>query len=529
MARRDEPLTAGFAVLAVPVLIAAVALAGLGGAALADPGGFARAFDRRLVDVVAFTLMQAGLSTLVSVVPGVVLALALNRWPGFPGRGAILRLFAAPLALPAISGALGVLAVYGRTGPVAWLVELAGAGPWPGPYGLGGILLAHAFFNVPLAARLALGALSSIPAERYRLAAQLGFAERHHLAIVEWPALRPSLPGIALLVFLLCATSFAIVLLLGGGPGATTIEVAIYESLRFDFDPGRTLALVGVQFALTATLALFAAAPAIRAGSAALGQRRPPRGASRGLRVFDAAIIGFGFMFVAAPLAGVAWRGAAADAMRLAVDPAVRQALLTSLGIGAAAALMATVMAFFYAGTGRTLSDRGDGRARLFDSGATLMLALPPTALAAGWFLAINPVADPSRLAPVAVIAINAVMALPFALRVLKPAHDRARDDHDRLCTALGIRGVNRFRIVDWPALRRPLASAFAFAMALSLGDLGVIALFGADHARTLPYLVLQRMGAYRTSDAAGLALLIALMCLLLMALSDRLATEKPA
>ncbi|MFZ1679491.1 MAG: ABC transporter permease subunit, partial [Rhizobiaceae bacterium] len=175
------------------------------------------------------------------------------------------------------------------------------------------------------------------------------------------------------------------------------------------------------------------------------------------------------------------------------------------------------------------LADRGDGRARLFDAGATLMLALPPTALAAGWFLAINPVADPSRLAPVAVIAINAVMALPFALRVLKPAHDRARDDHDRLCAALGIRGVNRLRIVDWPALRRPLASAFAFAMALSLGDLGVIALFGAENARTLPYLVLQRMGAYRTLDAAGLALLIALLCLVLMALSDRLATEKPA
>ena len=44
-------------------------------------------------------------------------------------------------------------------------------------------------------------------------------------------------------------------------------------------------------------------------------------------------------------------------------------------------------------------------------------------------------------------------------------------------------------------------------AMALSLGDLGAIALFGSQDVVTLPYLLLQRMGSYRTSDAAGLAL----------------------
>ena len=62
-------------------------------------------------------------------------------------------------------------------------------------------------------------------------------------------------------------------------------------------------------------------------------------------------------------------------------------------------------------------------------------------------------------------------------------------------------------RLIDWPVLRRPLLTGFAFAMALSLGDLGVIALFGSDAVQTLPYLLLERMGSYRTDDAAGLAL----------------------
>jgi thiamine transport system permease protein len=74
--------------------------------------------------------------------------------------------------------------------------------------------------------------------------------------------------------------------------------------------------------------------------------------------------------------------------------------------------------------------------------------------------------------------------------------------------------------------LRRPLMTAFAFAMALSLGDLGVIALFGSDTVQTLPYLLLGRMGSYRTADAAGLALMLGLLCLALMMLAERLGKE---
>ena len=63
--------------------------------------------------------------------------------------------------------------------------------------------------------------------------------------------MRAALPGVAGLVFMLCVTSFTIVLTLGGGPAATTLEVAIYQALRFDFDPARAVALTSGQIALT--------------------------------------------------------------------------------------------------------------------------------------------------------------------------------------------------------------------------------------------------------------------------------------
>ena len=161
------------------------------------------------------------------------------------------------------------------------------------------------------------------------------------------------------------------------------------------------------------------------------------------------------------------------------------------------------------------------------DTGAGFVLVVPPIVIGAGWFILARHVGDVFLLAPFMVVTVNAVMAMPFVVRAIRPAHDAAAERHDRLAASLGISGWNRFRLIDWPSIRRPLLTGFAFAMALSLGDLGVIALFGSDAVKTLPFLLLERMGSYRTADAAGLALIVAVLCLGLMAVADRFAKER--
>src|SRR5690606_12093530 len=101
-----------------------------------------------------------------------------------------------------------------------------------------------------------LEALQTVPADQWRLASQLGMGPRAAFRLIEWPALRQALPGVAGLVFMLCVTSFTIVLPLGGGPRATTLEVAIYQALRFDFDPARGVALTVLQVGLTFVVVL---------------------------------------------------------------------------------------------------------------------------------------------------------------------------------------------------------------------------------------------------------------------------------
>ena len=104
-------------------------------------------------------------------------ALARRR---FPGRGAMVALLGAPFLLPAIVAVFGIVAIWGRAGLVSRGLEALGL-PGLDVYGLRGVVLAHVFFNVALVARLVLQGWLAIPAEQFRLAAQLGFAPRGRL------------------------------------------------------------------------------------------------------------------------------------------------------------------------------------------------------------------------------------------------------------------------------------------------------------------------------------------------------------
>ena len=157
----------------------------------------------------------------------------------------------------------------------------------PDIYGLSGVLIAHVFFNFPLAVRLFLNALETIPEPSWKLAATLRMSAIQRLRILCLPVLRASLPGVAGMIFLLCMTSFTLVLVLGGGPSATTLEVAIYQSLTYDLDLPRAAALTLLQIALAgaalAALALTGAPPDLSGGGgrsrwspALAGKEKPP-------------------------------------------------------------------------------------------------------------------------------------------------------------------------------------------------------------------------------------------------------------
>jgi thiamine transport system permease protein len=120
------------------------------------------------------------------------------------------------------------------------------------------------------------------------------------------------------------------------------------------------------------------------------------------------------------------------------------------------------------------------------------------------------------------VIAGNALLALPFAARALSAPMTQVLARDDKLCASLGISGWARLWLIDWPQLKRPMALAFVLAVMVSFGDFGIIAFFGADNFITLPYLLYLQLGSYRSADAAGLALILFGLALVLAFIANR-------
>lgn len=454
---------------------------------------------------IRFTIYQALLSALISTLLAIPVARALAR-RRFWGRSILVTLLGAPFILPVIVAVIGLLAVFGRAG---WLnAGLSAVGlPNVSIYGLHGVVLAHVFFNLPLATRLLLQAWHTIPSERFRLAAQLNLTPRAVFLGLEWPMLRQIVPGTAALIFVICLTSFAVALTLGGGPRATTIELAIYQAFQFDFDLSRAAVLSLVQLGLAGTAAVLALwiIPSVSLGG---GRDRPmqrwdARGGGQG--VLDVCAIGIGASFLLLPLLAVVWRGL----LGLPTTPAsVWQAAATSIGVALISVLLLLVLVLPLAGWIASARRGGIEGVGLFG------LAASPLMIGTGWFILINPVADPFALALPVTALVNALMALPFALRILVPPLRDTVQVYGRLSQTLGLQGWPLWRWVILPRLRPQIGFAAGLTGALSMGDLGVIALFADPDRTTLPLQMYRLMGSYQMEAASGAALILLVLSL---------------
>ena len=513
MASRAQPIDplarGGIGALA---LILALTLLPLGAVALRAEG--ALRLTAPDLAAIRFTLVQAAISAGVSVICAVPVARALAR-RNFALRVVLITLMGAPFILPVIVAILGIVAVFGRAGLISNGIGVFGLGPL-NIFGMTGVVLAHVFLNLPLAVRLLLAGWQRVPAERLRLAASLGFDARAMERQFHRPLLREVLPGAFFAIFLICTTSFAVALILGGGPRATTVELAIYQAFRFEFDLGRaaTLGLVQVAICAVAGLAVLALALPRDLGR---GMDRPAPewpGLGRRARIVDGLSVGLSALFLLAPLLMIVLRGIPA---LTALPPTVWAAAGRSLVLALCSASVAVALAVSVAALMQHRAARGWAEFAAF-----LGVAVSPLVIGTGLFILLRGLARPDDLALPITGIVNAVVSLPFILRGLSPALSEAAATQGRLATALGMTAWQRWRHAYLPRLARPLGFGMGLAAALSMGDLGVIALFSPTDGGTLPLEIYRLRGSYRTEDAAGAALLLLALSLGLFWVFDR-------
>jgi len=486
----------------VVAIIATLIVAGLViipvAAVLWRGGGFT-ALSAADISALRFTIWQAFWSALLSVALAVPVARALAR-RSFWGRSALISVMGAPFILPVIVAVLGLLAVFGGNGFLNLVLAPLGA-PKLDIYGAHGVILAHVFFNLPLAVRLILQGWLSIPSERFRVAASLGAPV---FWLLEIPMLRRVAPSAFAVIFVICLGSFAVALTLGGGPRATTVELAIYQAFKFDFDLSKAASLAVVQLCLGlcagVVALLLSRGDMLGAGLDRVVQRWD------GSRVIDALWITLAALFLLAPLVALTQAGLAGlDNLPSSIFGAASRSLFIALG----AVFLTMALALPLA-------------TKAGEAASLLGLSVSGLVLGTGLFLIIQPYVRPSSVALPVTMLVNVLMSLPFVLRILRPNVESAQVDFGRLGLSLGLRGFALWRIVYLPRLRRPMGFAAGLTGALAMGDLGVITLFSRPGDGTLPLLMYDLMGRYQMDAAFGAALVLVALSLGLFWVFDK-------
>ncbi len=446
-----------------------------------------------------FTVWQAFWSATISVLLAIPVARALAR-RAFWGRSVLISVMGAPFILPVIVAVLGLLSVFGGKGIINLALEQLNLHQM-NIYGPHGVVIAHVFFNLPLAVRLILQGWLAIPSERFQVAASLSASV---FWLLEWPMLKRIIPGAFAVIFVICLGSFAVALTLGGGPRATTVELAIYQAFKFDFDLAKAASLAVIQLLLGGVAGLIALfltqGDFLGAGLDRVVQRWDGSAWVDGLWISCAAL------FLLLPLGAVVVAGLPGI---LSLPDSIWPATLRSLAIAITAAVLTIVLAL-------PLATRAGEIASLFG------ISVSGLVLGTGMFLLLQPFVRPQDIALPVTLLVNVLMSLPFVLRIIRPGIENAQSDFGRLGQALGLEGWALWRIVYLPRLRKPLGFAAGLTAALAMGDLGVITLFSRPGEGTLPLFMYQLMGAYQMKAAYAAALLLVTLSLALFWVFDR-------
>jgi thiamine transport system permease protein len=460
-------------------------------------------------DVLWFTVWQAVASTLLTLLVALPAAYVVGRH-AFRGRSLVIALVTVPFVLPTVVVALAFLAILPGRFDRGWLP----------------ILLAHAFFNVAVVVRVVGTFWARLDPRATEAAATLGAPPWRRFREVTLPLLAPALAAAAAIVFLFCFTSFGVVVILGG-PRYATLEAEIYnEAVRvFDLHAAAVLSIVQL---VCVGLAV-AAAMRVESSLTVRGQLRPERDVLRRPqtvreRAVIVASLGGLAIFLGLPLGALVERSLAVggshgfEAYRALTRPTAAllatpwEAVVNSLVYAVSATLVAVVVgglaAFAVAGS------RGRGT-RWLD--VFLMLPLGASAVMLGFGFVIAFDHDPIdfRAEPWIVPVAQALVAVPFVVRIVVPTL-RAIDARQREAAALlGATPVRVWREIDLPVALRSLTVAAGFAFAISLGEFGATVFLARPDRPTLPVAIfrfLGRPGEPNAAEADALAVVLMLV-----------------
>jgi thiamine transport system permease protein len=469
--------------------------------------------------LVGFTVGQAAAATAVAVAAGLPVAFLLARTT-LPGLWLVRVIILVPFVLPSV------------------VVGLAFRTLLPGG-GVLAIVLANAFFNVAVVARTVAGLWAHLDRRAEEAARSLGASRLRTFTSVTLPALAPAVGSAAAVVFLFCATSFGVVLILGGAT-LRTLETEIY--LRtvelLDLPGAAALSLLQIG-AVVAALSVGAIArrrreTALRLRGQAESARRPAGG--------EWFVVGLALAVVAAlllPIAVLVLRSlSTADGWGLAGYRALtgfgHSGSLQVSGMDAArnslaAATDATVLAVTLGTMASVvLVSLARNRVRyveVIDTAFMLPLGVSAVTVGFGYLVTLDVLPGDLRTSAALVPLAQALVVTPLVIRIMLPV---LRSIDERLRQAAASLGASPWRVwaeVDVPMAGRSLLTAAAFGYVVALGEFGATSFLARPDTATLPVAVarlISRPGELNNQMAYAACTLLVVVTVAVVAVVER-------
>lgn len=487
---------------------------------------FRDAYTWRLL---AFTVWESLLSAVISVGLAIPFSVFFSKYSFF-GRKAILTASDVAFALPAILCVLGFVIFYGNNGILNnILVSLhITEEKIKFLYSFPSVIMAHVYLNFPVAFSLITSALVGMDEKEEMASKLLGKSNFYTFIRITIPKVKGTIISAFILIFLFCFPSFLIVMSLGGSPKYYTIEAEIYRRTYTDVNTVSSSSLALFSFIIMSLLLLIS------------GYGREEKKASRSKRIIKKArgwkkLEAFALslmitLFLAPPLLSIIYRAFftkdGAFTLKAWLDIASSSPTGAGTGLNAIfnSLLIALVSSFLAVSLSTAISISAVRRkSRIIPLLTSLPMAAGSVSLGLGFaFLSTRLPYKSIYISYILVILAHLVVVMPFTVRTIMPGAKRIPDTLTLASMCLGKGCYSSYRKVEKPMLKSYRRRAFAFAFALSLGEVNATMALAEGKVTTLPILIYKMINQYNYQGASALAIILLTTAIIVFAIGEK-------
>lgn len=475
--------------------------------------------------VIFFTFKQAILSLLLTLIISMPLTLILSKYH-FLGKKFLKAVMMIPFVLPGITVALGFILFYGNSGYLNAFLSLFNL-KVSVLYSLKAIIIAHAFYNVPLVVKVMTDTLDNFNQHLITSARTLGASRFISFFKVTIPCILPALINVSILVFLYCFMSFGIVLVLGD-IRFTTIEVNIYILIKqlLETQLGFALCMIQIMFSMTFLVLSFIYKHRSRKISQHIFSAEhftiPLFKHINIIKLLSIAYLLSFIIFILSPLFSILVYTSKYALIFIKnittynpiIGTYVWKPIINSFLLSFLVASLTLVICLIF----RICLNQ-----KSYRKAVELMILLPMGVSGVSFSLAylfiFQKINVPNLLL---LLFAHVIICLPFAYTSVSYAFDKINGNIIYSAQTLGANSITIFRKLILPNISRPLLSSFVFSFALSLGEISSASML-SDQFITIPVSIYRFISARQFDYAASMSLVLILSASIVFIFSEKI------